>query len=1119
MPPEEPAPAEEVRRLARLRALCVLDSEPEALFDALVELAAAICETPISVVSLVDAERQWFKARKGLPDVTETPRNISFCTHTIMNDEVMEIADASSDPRFRDNPLVTGQAGIRYYAGAPLKTSDGARLGTLCVIDRVPRTLLKEQLEMLRRLAAIVVCGLEYRARALQAIESLARSEQHNARLYAATPAMLHSIDAEGRLVAVSQLWLDELGYTRAEVLGRATLDFLTPESRQHAATILPAFFSTGRCDNVEYQMVRKDGQIIDVLLSAVLERNADGQPMRAMAVIRNITVRKKAELALAEQSRLIQAVLENVLDGIITIDASGTIRTFNPEATRIFGYTAEEMIGRNVKMLMPPEDASTHDGHLRSHQVTGKSKVIGKGRELKGQRKDGTLFPMELAVSRCDQLGQPIFIGVMRDISLRQQREQEMREARSFLERTGTLAGVGGWELGIGNQDLRWSAQTRALHDAPPDFVPSLADFIGLCTPDHRTVLREALDKALVQGFPVDLELPFVSYTGRPFWAHIVGSVEYEGECPVRLVGAFQDVTARKEMEFRLAESLQLLQVTLDSIGDAVITTDVQGRIQWLNPVAERLTGWLKEEARGRLLTQVFVILNEETRRPSEDPVAACITHEKVTGLAHRTVLISRDGLEYAIEDSAAPIRDPAGNLHGAVLVFHDVSEQRRLSDEMSHRATHDALTGLVNRAEFEGRLGRLLERTRTDGSMNALMYIDLDQFKLVNDACGHSVGDQLLRQVSVMLINNVRSRDTVARLGGDEFGVILEHCDTDHALRIAEKICDQMEEFRFLHDGRRFRIGTSIGLVPLDARWLNMGLIMQAADTSCYAAKDAGRNRVHTWFDTDRAMKMRRGEMQWVTRLEQALDDNRFELYGQRIVPIGSTSDRIHLEVLLRLRESDGACIPPGAFFPAAERFHLATRIDRWVVRSTFEWLETLGSGLKCIELISVNLSGQSIGDRAFHRYLIEKLSQARFNVSALCFEITETVAITNMGDAQLFIEEIRQRGAKVALDDFGAGASSFGYLKNLSVDFLKIDGQFVTDLLEDKLDNAAVRCFQEVARIVGVRTIAEFVERADILAALEQIGVDMAQGYLIHRPEPLANLNVPEHSTALP
>ncbi|KGM42095.1 diguanylate cyclase [Aquabacterium sp. NJ1] len=561
--------------------------------------------------------------------------------------------------------------------------------------------------------------------------------------------------------------------------------------------------------------------------------------------------------------------------------------------------------------------------------------------------------------------------------------------------------------------------------------------------------------------------------------------------------------------MERELAEKHELLRVTLHSIGDAVITTDAHGRVQWLNPVAERMTGWPNEAARDQPLGQVFHIVNELTREPEVNPFERCLAEDLHIGQLDQTLLISRTGVEYGIEDSAAPIRDEDGTMLGVVLVFHDVTEQRRMGHEMNFRATHDELTGLVNRAEFDKRLTRVLSEAHEHDSAHALMYIDLDQFKLVNDACGHSVGDQLLCQVTSLLQGCVRARDTLARLGGDEFGVILEHCNVDQAHRVAQDICDQMSEFRFIHDGRRFRIGTSIGLVPLDKRWATTASVLQAADTSCYAAKEAGRNRVHAWYDTDQAMRARKGEMQWASRLEQALDENRFILYGQRIAPIHHDARGLHCEVLLRLKDTDGSIIPPGAFLPAAERFHMASRIDRWVVRHVFEWLASQGEALDQIDTIAVNLSGQSISDPSFHHFMQELITETSVDVRKLCLEITETSAITNLADAGAFIEGMRQRGVRMALDDFGSGASSFGYLKNLPVDYLKIDGQFIKALVHDPLDQATVRCFCEVARVLGIKTIAEFVETEATLHELRKLGVDHAQGYLIHKPQPLVEL----------
>ena len=833
---------------------------------------------------------------------------------------------------------------------------------------------------------------------------------------------------------------------------------------------------------------------------------------------------------------------------------------------------------------------------------------------------------------------GQPEWMfGTRLDISARKAQEEQLCKSEELLNATGALAEVGGWEVDIATGRIMWSRQTCLIHGVEPGYQPQLDEAIDFYAPEARPLIEAAVAQAMAGGPGWSLELPFIQRSGHRIWVHAVGKVEFEGGQPVRLMGAFQDITARvqarqvreaaqerlvlatesggicvweldvqtgelvwdaqvyalhgqplghgtnafevwthhvhpddrsrteRELEkalagsadfrsefrviwadgsvhhlqvsaritrdaaghpvrmlgvswdvtplrllnARLAEQHELLRVTLNSIGDAVITTDAQSCVTWLNPAAERMTGWLSAEALGRPLPQVFHVVNEETRLPAESPVAACLAQGKVVGLAKHTVLISRNGDEFGVEDSAAPIRHPNGEVLGVVLVFHDVTEQRRLSGEMSYRATHDSLTGLVNRAEFEARLRRALDKAHEDRSEHALLYIDLDQFKLVNDACGHSVGDQLLQQVAKLLREAVRARDTLARLGGDEFAVILEHCTGEQAARVAQQICDRMEEFRFRHDERRFRIGASIGLVPVDSRWADTTAAMRAADTSCYAAKEAGRNRVHAWFDTDQAMRVRHGDMQWATRLERALDEDRFVLYAQRIEPLAGDVTGVHAEVLVRLLDADGSMIPPGAFLPAAERFHVATRIDRWVLRHALQHIEALPE-LVALDTLCINLSGQSVGDRAFHRDAIEVLHAAGPAVcQRICLEITETAAVTNMADAVAFIEQVRALGVRIALDDFGAGASSFGYLKTLKVDLLKIDGSFIRDLIDDPLDAAAVRCFVDVARVVGVRTVAECVDRPALLQRVREIGIDYAQGFLLHRPAPIEDV----------
>ena len=730
-----PIPHNDGARVRALRSLEILDTGPEAEFDALVRVASMVAETPISLISLVDSERQWFKANIGLPGASETPRDVAFCSHAILDDALFEVPDATQDERFADNPLVIDRPDIRFYAGVPIQLSDGYRVGTLCVIDRTPRNLTDSQREILTHLA----------------------------------------------------------------------------------------------------------------------------------------------------------------------------------------GAAAQALEGR------------------------------------------------------------------------------------------------------------------RAI----------------------RSTIRLASE---------------------------------------------------------LSEQHELLRVTLQSIGDAVITTDADGKVVWLNPVAEQLTGWLSTQAAGRHLPEVMRVDG-----PAAQALPVFASKERTgatNGDAEQLLLISKAGAKVSIESSKSQIFDDGGIAVGLVIVFRDVTEQRRLSNELAHRATHDSLTGLANRAEFESRLQRARAAVQSGETPGALMFIDLDRFKLVNDTCGHAAGDRLLQKVATMLCEAGRSRDTVARLGGDEFALLLEGCPIEVAREIGQRLCNRMEHFRFLHEEHSLRIGTSIGVVPIDSHWDTNAAIMKAADAACYAAKQGGRNRVHLWFDADATIHALSGETQWASQIGRALDEDRFVLYAQKIEPLDPMSAGLHAEVLVRMIGTDGSIVLPGAFLPAAERFQLAPRIDRWVLKSSVAWIQAR-SGTDAVARISVNLSGQSIGDSEFCQWAVAMLSAAGdATCHRLCLEVTETSAITHLAAAGNFLTHLRALGVRIALDDFGAGASSFGYLKSLVVDCLKIDGQFVRGLVDDPLDAAACRCFVDVARIMGLETVAEFVDRPEVLARVKELGIDYAQGFFLHRPVPIDEVLV-KHS----
>lgn len=558
--------------------------------------------------------------------------------------------------------------------------------------------------------------------------------------------------------------------------------------------------------------------------------------------------------------------------------------------------------------------------------------------------------------------------------------------------------------------------------------------------------------------------------------------------------------------------------QVTLESIGDGVITTDAEGRIVYMNPVAEQFTEWKNDVARGQPLSKVFKIFEEDSNRLEEYPIHYCLKEGRIIRHDSHHLLMSHDGGKIEIQDSAAPIRDRDGTILGAVVVFHDVTEIQGMARRMAFLASHDPLTGLLNRREFETRLQQVLESAHAGQREHALLYLDLDQFKIVNDTCGHIAGDELLKQLANHMQKEIRATDMLARLGGDEFGVILEDCSVDKAQQIADLLRQSVKDFRFLWESRPFEIGVSIGLVPISRDSGGLTEVLSAADSACYVAKDHGRNRIHIYQPGDRALAQRRGEMQWVHRLRQGLENNSFDLYCQAIVPLGeeaSPSARFY-EILVRVQDED--LVLPAAFIPAAERYHLMPSIDRWVIRTVFSMLEEYqarsGAGEPGSARFAINLSGQSLGDEKFLEFVMQQFAQHRISPESICFEITETAAIANLARARDFIARFKHMGCRFALDDFGSGLSSFGYLKSLSVDYLKIAGGFIEDMVDDPVDHAMVDAINQIGHIMGLTTIAESVENPPILNQLRKMGVDYAQGLGIDTPKRLHQvLQLPE------
>lgn len=552
-----------------------------------------------------------------------------------------------------------------------------------------------------------------------------------------------------------------------------------------------------------------------------------------------------------------------------------------------------------------------------------------------------------------------------------------------------------------------------------------------------------------------------------------------------------------------------ELAEVTIRSIGDAVITTDRLGRVEYINPAAEQMTGWRNAEARGLPLERVFEVVNGLTLEPQTNPIATCLRDNRVVSLDNNTVLVRRDGVRRYIEDSAAPIRDPAGHLVGGVLVFYDATQAHQAEHLISYRATHDALTELINRREFEHRLAALLAPGRDDSSRHALLFLDLDQFTVVNESCGHLAGDHLLREVSRILRECSRSGDLLARLGGDEFGLIVRNCTLDEARALAESMRAAVSSYRFEWQGLHFQAHLSVGLVPFGLDAGAPAALMSRVEVACHLAKEKGRDRVQIYDERDGDIGLRTGALHWMARLNEALVHDRLTLYCQPVVPLGSGGGR-HGEILARMLDTDGQLIPASQFIPHAERYGLMPRVDRWVVRKALAMLAPLyaaGRGEE-IGVLAINLSGASLSDPSMAQFIADEVRACGVPPRGLCFEITETAAVSSLRDASAFITSLRRIGCAFALDDFGRGMSSFMYLKQLPVDYLKIDGEFVRRIADDPVSRAMVKAIHALGQAIGIATIAECVETASVHRELEALGIGYAQGLEMGAPLPLSS-----------
>jgi diguanylate cyclase (GGDEF)-like protein/PAS domain S-box-containing protein len=627
------------------------------------------------------------------------------------------------------------------------------------------------------------------------------------------------------------------------------------------------------------------------------------------------------------------------------------------------------------------------------------------------------------------------------------------------------------------------------------------------LLRPAYRALMRKHIGTQLESLEPLQpLEVQLISGDERGMWVELYSKRLTFGGEPAFLTVA-RDITHRKSLEASLGRGKLQARITLESIGEGVITTDRNGTIDYMNEAAEQLIGGPRSVGIGKQLVDLIGLVDEVDRSALGDPVAKCLSERRRINLGRRALLLSKQAdREFSTELTASPIRAPDGQIAGCVVIFHDVSELRGLAREMSYQASHDALTGLVNRAEFERRLEAALDSARGDGVGHVVAYLDLDRFKLVNDSSGHIAGDNLLREIAALLKQRVRDSDTVARVGGDEFAMLLAGCPLDKARQIADDVCLGMAEHKFAWQDRAFDIGVSVGLVEVGKESGSAESVLSAADSACYVAKQHGRGRIHVYSSRDEVLARERGEIHWLQRLQRALKENEFELYVQPIIALGQSQSGPAAEILLRMRDESGKSILPVHFLASAERYQLMSHIDRWVVQAALTAIAGGAPHLPNGRTCSINLSAQTLGDDAFLEFVVDVLDHTGVSPDKICFEVRESAVVSQLDQARRFINVLHGIGCRFALDDFGSGIGSFSNLKNLALDYLKIDGVYTHDLDKDGVNREMISAMVKLARTLDFKVVAEQVEDQASFEALRSLGVDFVQGYVIERPRPL-------------
>lgn len=928
--------------------------------------------------------------------------------------------------------------------------------------------------------------------------------------LFEHSPDGIVLVDGNDRVIRTNSAFEALFGYSVTECVGRPIDELIVAPGFHDEASEISSEVLDGTPVRVESSRMTRDGNILDVEVSGVPIRSTRGQ-IGIFGIYRDISARNNAEALLVQREQQYRTIVESLIDGYFELDLDGSLLFCNAALRDMLEVDDDRVVGLRILDRVVDEDRVRV---MRAFLKVAHRGASGRGISIRIVDAQGSTRTLECSVSQIrSDAGTPSgFRGTLRDVTRRARAEAQIahseRAYRTMALATGQLV----YDADFATGRIHWLGAIKAVLgcDMNEARLIDLAQWERRIHPDDRARAVEALDRAQAANGEYIAEYRFQRADG--VWIDIVDRGSFlaaEHGAGTRMIGTMSDVTERKREQQAFASARAEARVTLDSISDAVIRTDLDGKVQYLNPVACRLTGRAPEHAIGAALPDVMRILFWESDESAVeiDPLELLRDPELLRSRAF--CLDGRTGRYSDIELSITALADSRSS-GGFVIVFRDVTESRRKSRQIAWQAQHDSLTGLFNRRKFESEAEKLLSLNLGE-EPHCLLYMDLDQFKLVNDSCGHHVGDQLLAELAALMHRQVRKSDLLARLGGDEFALLLQSCTLERGIEVAEKLVAAINDFEFAWRQQRFQVGISVGVVEV-AGATTLTEALQAADQACYMAKDNGRNQISAFRPGDEAHQQNGIQLRTAVEVSDALHNNRFQLHFQRIKALREDLPGERCEILLRMLGRDGSLVSPGLFIPAAERFNKIVMLDRWVVEHA---LEAIGKASARGEIgredrFSINLSGATFSQSDSLEFVTREFARNGVDPENVCFEITESNAISRLSEALEFINGIRRLGCSISLDDFGSGFSSFGYLKMLPIDSLKIDGELVRDMRNSRLGRAMVGGIAQIARTANIPCVAEQVEHIEDLDVLRELGIDFAQGFAIHKPErwPLAD-----------